>query len=214
MFWVLPASLIASGLAVFKFGYLSKVQVALGLQTAEETGSLQELLRLLQSKSEGIYTVIRLKSFFIFVVHLSSLLSYFISPGISTSPSHLSFVVSSLIMPIILSLIVLLCIDYIFSFYIKHWLLFHTSPHLSLLSSSPHQLTSLFSGTINSDHPIVCDLAKTNDGTGMHVVMWAKNIYRVFEEWSRVTKRWNAAAQKLVHEFRETTFHIMDQTGR
>ena len=136
MFWVLPASLIASGLAVFKFGYLSKVQVALGLQTAEETGSLQELLRLLQSKSEGIYTVIRLKSFFIFVVHLSSLLfSYFISPGISTSPSHLSFVVSSLIMAIILSLIVLLCVDYIYLFLHKTGSSF--IPLLILLSSTP-----------------------------------------------------------------------------
>jgi len=112
---------------VFKFGYLSKVQVALGLQTVEETGNLHELLRMLQVKGEGIYTVI--------------------------------------------------------------------------------------SGTINSDHPIYCDLARTYDGSGMKVVAWAKNVYRVFEEWSRVTKRWNSAAQKLVHEFRETTFYIMDKTG-
>jgi hypothetical protein len=48
----------------------------------------------------------------------------------------------------------------------------------------------------------------------MKVVLWAKNMYRVFEEWSRVTKRWNLSSQKLVQEFRETTFYIMDQTGR
>jgi hypothetical protein len=75
-------------------------------------------------------------------------------------------------------------------------------------------LILFLSGTINSDHPIICDLAKTYDGSGMKVVMWAKNIYRVFEEWSRVNKRWDIASQKLVHEFRETTFYIMDQTGR
>lgn len=59
MFWWIPAGLVASGLAVFKFGYLNKVQVALGLQSVEETSSIQELLRKLQEKGEGIYTVIR-----------------------------------------------------------------------------------------------------------------------------------------------------------
>lgn len=127
MFWVLPAGLLASGLAVFKFGYLARIQMALGLETAEDTTSIHELMRKLQAKGSGMYTVI--------------------------------------------------------------------------------------SGTINSEHPIICDFAKTNDGSGMKVVLWVKNMYRVFEEWSRVTKRWNPNTQKLMHEFRETTFYIMDQTG-
>lgn len=128
MFWVIPAGLLASGLAVFKFGYLSRIQMALGLDSAEETSSIHDLLRKLQTKGgESLYTVI--------------------------------------------------------------------------------------SGTINSDHPIICDFAKTNDGKGMKVVLWVKNMYRVFEEWSRVSQRWETNGQKLLSELRETTFYIMDQTG-
>jgi hypothetical protein len=83
MFWVIPAGLIASGLAVFKFGYLSKVQVALGLQTAEETGTLQELTRRLQAKGEGIYTIIRFDITLILLISLTYTFNFLLLSKIS-----------------------------------------------------------------------------------------------------------------------------------
>lgn len=126
MFWLLPAGLFATSLAVYKFGYLAKVQVALDLLSAEQVVNIKELARLLKTKGGAIYAII--------------------------------------------------------------------------------------SGVVTTDKPILCT-SSMDSKAGVNAVYCARKVVRLFEEWSRTSRRWESAQQRVAFSVQETPFSVSDATG-